>query len=231
MSHVSLSIVIPAYNEEEGLPVVLDDIATNLPTYFREWEAIVVDDGSTDSTGRLADSYAKKNKRIRVIHQANGGYNKAMIAGLSVASKDFIGYFQADGQNLVRDFLECYKLLPGYDLVMAGRGKPHDYSLLRLLFHYGGFVLYRILFGLIYEDPHWVYFWKTKEVQKLSLDPNGGIFLLVESLIKFRKKGLKIIELTTTYRPRVGGEQKAVKAKVILLTLKSVFRLWWQMAT
>lgn len=228
----SLAIVIPAYNEQEGIRIVLNDIIRNLPKYVRDWEAIVVDDGSTDKTGEIADSYGKKHKRIRVIHQPNGGYNKAMIAGLANVSKEYVGYFQGDGQNLVRDFKNYYALLPKYDLLMVGRGKPHDYNLLRLLFHYGGFALYFLLFGLRYQDPHWVYFWRTREIQKLKLDPTGGVFLLVESLIKFRRKGLRVIEAgSVEYRGRVGGEQKAVRPKVIWRTFKSVIGLWWQIVT
>lgn len=228
MRKPSLTIVIPAYNEEAGLPVTLNDCVKNLPKYFSDWEIIVVDDGSTDETPQIADSYAKKYRYIRVLHQPNSGYNKAMITGLALASKDYIGYFQADGQNLVEDFRMCYKLLSQYDLVLAGRGKVIDYSFVRKFFHYGAFFIYRILFGLRYKDPHWVYFWKRSEIQKLKLDPMGGVFLLVESLVKFKQRGLTIIEINTVYRPRVGGEQKAVKLKVIWRTLLSVLRLWWQ---
>lgn len=232
MSKTSLSIVIPAYNEEVGIPVVLDDILTHMPRYVPDYEVIVVDDGSTDKTGNIADEYARKNKRINVIHKSNGGYNSAMIAGIKNATKEYVGYFQADGQNLVRDFVHCYNALQKYDLVFVGRGKPHDYNTIRLFFHYGGFFLYYMLFGLRYSDPHWVYFWKTKEIQKLDLDPSGGVFLLVESLIKFEKKGLKVKELgPVKYRGRIGGEQKAVKPLVIWRTGKSVIRLWWQTVT
>lgn len=227
----SLSIVIPAYNEEESLEFVLKDTLKDLPKYFRDFEIIVVDDGSTDRTLEIADLYAKKSKHIKVIHQPNGGYNKAMITGLRAATKDYVGYMQADGQNRVQDFENCYKLLPDYELVLGGRGKPFDYSVLRLMFHYGSFALYYILFGFRYKDPHWVYFWKTKEVQKLELDPQGGVFLLAESLVKFKRLGLKIAEVTTVYRPRIGGEQKAIKPKVIWRTFKSIFRLWWQIVT
>lgn len=227
----SLSIVIPAYNEEDSLEFVLEDTLKDLPKYFRDYEIIVVDDGSTDRTLEIADAYAKKSKYIKVIHQPNCGYNKAMITGLMAATKEYVGYMQADGQNLVKDFESCYKLLPNYDLVLAGRGKPRDYNFLRLLLHYGGFALYYILFGFRYEDPHWVYFWKTKEVQKLKLDPNGGVFLLAESLVKFKRLGLKIIEVRTVYRSRMGGQQKAVRVKVIWRTFKSIIRLWWQIVT
>lgn len=232
MVNTSLTIVIPAYNEETALVFVLDDILKYLPTYISEYEVVVVDDGSTDTTGNIADFYAKKNKRIHVIHQSNSGYNSAMIAGIQAATKEYIGYFQADGQNLVRDFRHVYAILPRYDLVFVGRGKPHDYSLLRLVFHYGGFVLYFLLFGLRYQDPHWVYFWKTKELQKLKLDSKGGVFLLVESLIKFKRKELKVFEAApVAYRSRMGGEQKAVRPKVIWRTLQSVMKLWFQITT
>lgn len=229
---VSLTIVIPAYNEEESIAFVLEDILKNLPKHIRDFEIIVVDDGSTDNTGAISDKFAKTNKHIRVIHQSNSGYNFAMITGISAATKQYVGYFQGDAQNLVGDFEHCYTMLPDYDLILVGRGKPHDYNFIRLLLHYGGFMLYYILFGLTYKDPHWVYFWKTKEIQEIRLDPHGGVFLLVESLVKFRRKGLRVKEVAeTSYRSRMGGEQKAVKPVVIMRTLISVFRLWGQIIT
>lgn len=228
----SLSIVIPAYNEATSLGFVLDDTLKKLPTYIKDFEVIIVDDGSNDGTSKIADSYAKKYTQVKVIHQKNGGYNKAMIAGIKAASKKFVGYFQADGQNLVDDFKGVYPLLPKFDLIIIGRGKPKDYNIVRLFFHYGGFLLYFILFGLRYQDPHWVYFWRTSKIQEMTLDPNGGVFLLVESLVKFRRSGLRILEMPSVeYRSRMGGEQKAVKLKVILRTIASVFRLWWQIIT
>lgn len=227
-SSVSLSVVIPAFNEEDSLGFVLNDILKHLPKYFKDFEIVVIDDGSTDQTPQIAEAYAKKSKRVKVFHQPNSGYNFAMIQGLKAASKDYIGYMQADGQNQVKDFIQCYKLLPEYDLVLAGRGRPADYNFVRLILHYGCFTLYYILFGLQYDDPHWVYFWKAKEVKKLELDPTGGVFLLAESLIKFKRRGLLIIEVPSVYRSRMGGQQNAVKLKVIQRTLKSIFRLWWQ---
>jgi hypothetical protein len=76
-----------------------------------------------------------------------------------------------------------------------------------------------------------VYIWKTKEVQKLKLDPNGGIFLLVESLVKFKKKGLRIAEAPAPYRPRYGGDNKNDSLKVIWRTLGSMLRLWRKIIT
>ena len=228
----SLSIVIPAYNEEESLGYVLNDTLSYLSKYVKDYEVIVVDDGSTDKTPKVADSFAKRNRRLRVIHRAtNGGFNKAMIRGLKAAKKDYVAYMQADGQDLVRDMVNCFKVMDKFDLVLGVRGKRLDYDLYRTILSYGGLILYRVLLGITYEDVHWVYVWKTKEVQKLKFDPKGGMFLLVESLVKFKRKGLKIGEASSPYRPRYGGINKNDSLEVVVKTLISMFKLWYKIVT
>ena len=188
----SLSIIIPAYNEEESLGYVLNDTLKNLPRVAHDFEVIVVNDGSTDNTPHLAEIFAKRNKRVRVIHQTHKGFNTAMISGLKAAKKTHVAYMHAGGQDLIRDMVNCIRIMNDYDLVLGIRGKRVDYNPYRLLLSYGALVVYWVLFGITYEDVHWVYIWKTKEVQKIKLDPDGGIFLLVESLIKFKQRGLNV---------------------------------------
>lgn len=225
----SLSVVIPAYNEEESLSYVLSDTAHDLPKHVKDYEIIVVDDGSKDGTLQIANSFAKKNKHVRVIHRGgNGGFNKAMITGLKAAEKDYVAYMQADGQDLVRDMVNCIRIMGNYDLVLGIRGKRIDYDLYRSILSYGAWLLYRVLFGITYEDVHWVYVWKTKEVQKLKLDPEGGMFVLVESLVKFRRKGLRIGEASAPYRPRYGGINKNDSLEVVFKTFVSILKLWYK---
>lgn len=224
----SLSIIIPAYNEEESLGYVLSDTLRDLPKIVRSYEVIVVDDGSTDETLRIVKSFVKKNRYVRLISQSHGGFNKAMIKGLKAATKDYVAYMHAGGHDLIRDMVNCIRTMQSYDLVLGIRGKRIDYNLYRTILSYGCLIFYRILFGITYEDVHWVYVWKTKEVQKLNLDPKGGVFLLVESLIKFKRKGLTIGEAAAPYRPRYGGENKNTGLKVIWRTLVSMFNLRWK---
>jgi len=232
MKKPSLSIVIPAYNEEESLGYVLNDTLLSLPKYVKDYELIIVDDGSTDKTPHIANSFAKKNKRVRVIHKrGNGGYNRAMIAGLRAARKDYTAYMQADGQDLIRDMVNCIRIMDRYDLVLGVRGKRIDYDLYHSILSYGCLILYRVLFGITYEDVHWVYVWKTREVQKLEFDPEGGIFLLVESLIKFQRKGLSVGEASAPYRPRYGGINKNDSLEVAWKTFVSIFKLWYKIVT
>lgn len=227
----SLSIVIPAYNEEESLGYVLTDTLKDLPKVVKEYEVIIVDDGSLDKTPQIAESFAKKNRYIRVLHQLHGGFNRAMIAGLKAATKDYVVYMHAGGHDLMRDMVNCIRIMQDYDLVLGIRGKRIDYNSYRLLLSYGCLLLYRVLFDITYEDVHWVYVWKTKEVQKLKLDPKGGVFLLVESLIKFKRKGLRIGEASAPYRPRYGGDNKNTNLYVIWRTFISIFKLWWKIVT
>ncbi len=231
MTPPGLSVVIPAYNEEESLGYVLRDTLKDLPKAVADYELIIVDDGSTDRTPLIAESFAKRNKRVRVIHQQNRGFNKAMISGLRAAKKPYVAYIHAGGQELIRDMVNCIRIMHNYDLVLGIRGKRIDYNAYRLLLSYGALLVYRVLFGITYEDVHWVYIWKTKEVQKLRLDPDGGIFLLVESLIKFKQKGLRVGQALAPYRPRYGGDNKNSSPRVVWATLLSMLKFWWKVGT
>lgn len=225
--NLSISIAIPAYNEEENIEAVVKDTLINLPKYFKTYEVIVIDDGSTDSTGEILDRLAKKNKRLKIIHQKNGGYNKAMQTGLSAAKNDYVAYMQADGQNKISDLKKCFQIMDHYDLVLGDRGNRLDYSPYRLILSHGFLIMLWTLFGIKYHDVNWLYIWKTKEIQKLKLDPNGGVFILVESLVKFRRAGLKIGEAPAPYRSRQGGQAKNMRFKVVRNTFISAMKLKW----
>lgn len=88
-----ISVVVPAYNSEKTLKSTLDDI---LSQTYRQFELILVDDGSKDSTAEICDQYALKDKRIKVIHQNNGGLSCARNNGTQKASGEYITYIDSD---------------------------------------------------------------------------------------------------------------------------------------
>ncbi len=88
-----ISIIVPIYNIEKFLPRCLDSIMSQT---YRDLEIILVDDGSTDSSGKIADRYAKKDSRIKVIHQVNSGVSVARNQGLDQATGDYIGFIDGD---------------------------------------------------------------------------------------------------------------------------------------
>lgn len=80
MTQPTISIIVPVYNSEKFLGACIDSI---LSQSFRDFELILVDDGSRDSSPRICDDYAQKDSRVKVIHKENGGVSSARNAGLS----------------------------------------------------------------------------------------------------------------------------------------------------
>ncbi len=87
------SIIIPVYNVEKYLNKCVDSV---LNQTFTDFEVILVDDGSPDNCPAICDSYAEKDKRVRVIHKQNGGLICARKSGLEAARGDYIGFVDSD---------------------------------------------------------------------------------------------------------------------------------------
>jgi peptidoglycan/xylan/chitin deacetylase (PgdA/CDA1 family) len=96
-----VSVVVAAYNRHATLAETLDSL---LAQTYRDWEAIVVDDGSTDGTGELAERYAGDDPRFRVHRQANGGVSSARNAGVELARGEWLFFLDADDWIVPRAF-------------------------------------------------------------------------------------------------------------------------------
>jgi glycosyltransferase involved in cell wall biosynthesis len=101
-----LSIIIPVYNVENYLSKCVDSI---LAQTFIDFECILIDDGSTDNSGKLCDQYAKKDDRIIVIHQKNSGPSSARNAGLDNARGEWIGFVDSDDWCDINMFSQLYE--------------------------------------------------------------------------------------------------------------------------
>ncbi|OIK09361.1 glycosyl transferase [Bacillus sp. MUM 116] len=88
-----ISIIVPVYKVEPYIQKCVDSILAQTMTDF---ELILINDGSPDRCGEICDEYARKDKRIRVIHKENGGQATARNAGIDIASGDFIGFIDSD---------------------------------------------------------------------------------------------------------------------------------------
>lgn len=88
-----ISVIIPVYNAEKYIKKCIESV---LSQSFSDFELLLVDDGSTDQSGEICDSYAKTDKRIKVIHKQNGGVSTARNAGLLNSSGEYIGFIDSD---------------------------------------------------------------------------------------------------------------------------------------
>lgn len=88
-----ISVIVPVYNAERFLKSTIDSV---LNSTFRDFELILVDDGSTDASGSICDEYASKDHRIKAVHKQNGGISSARNEGLKVSMGEFIGFMDND---------------------------------------------------------------------------------------------------------------------------------------
>ena len=102
-----ISIIVPVYNIELYVKICIESI---LRQTFRNFELILVDDGSTDKSGIICDEYAQKDKRIRVIHQKNQGLSQARNSGIQIAKGKYIGFVDGDDWIHEEMYSELHKL-------------------------------------------------------------------------------------------------------------------------
>lgn len=88
-----ISVIVPVYNVEKYLSQCLDSI---IHQTYKNLEIILVDDGSTDSSGLICDNYSQKDKRIKIIHKCQGGLSDARNAGLKIATGEYISFIDSD---------------------------------------------------------------------------------------------------------------------------------------
>lgn len=114
-----ISVIVPVYNVEKYLPECMDSI---IGQTYRDLEILLIDDGSTDNSGRICDEYAGKDNRVKVIHQSNGGAAGARNAGLKLASGEYLAlvdsddYLERDAYEYMLGILEKYNA----DVVQCG---------------------------------------------------------------------------------------------------------------
>ncbi|MEK7526336.1 MAG: glycosyltransferase family 2 protein [Patescibacteria group bacterium] len=235
MAHIidQLSVFFPSYNEEGNVETTVNKAKTVLEKIAREWEIIIVNDGSKDKTGEIADRLAKTDKRIRVIHlNPNRGYGGAFKAGFYAARYSWITFTDADGQfdfSEVTNFIEKQRQTKA-DLVI-GYYKKRQVSKFKILTSRMWELAVLMLFGLLVRDIDCGFKFVSKKVIDTipKLEAERGAFISSEFLIKARKKGFKIVEIPITHYPRMKGEGTGRHIRVIMQSFVDLFRLYFKL--
>lgn len=151
MKNPQLSIVIPAYNEETNIRLgALDKVSRYLEKQLYRWEAIIVDDGSSDGTPALLDMFAKVNKGFSIIHNPHQGKASTVITGMLASRGDIILFTDLDQATPIS---ELTNILPwfdkGYDVVIGSRSRERmGAPLTRRIMARGFMILRGVILGL-----------------------------------------------------------------------------------
>ena len=220
---------LPAYNEEANLERTVKNVVANLQKNVSEWEIVIVDDGSRDDTGKIADKLVKENSKISVIHHyPNRGYGAAFKSGLYGCKYPWISFIDSDGQF---DFKEISRFIATQEKTQAdmvigyylGRKVPFTRKLNSKAWQ---FIVF-LLFGLNVRDIDCGFKLISKKVvDKIpKLESERGAFISSEFLIKAKKAGFKIVEIGVQHYPRKFGEATGAKLNVIVQSFIDLFRL------
>ena len=116
MKNVAISIIVPVYKAEKYLYDCIDSI---LSQSFKEFELLLIDDGSPDRSGEICEEYAKKDERIRVFHVENGGVGRARNIGIDNSMGQWLFFVDSD-DILLPSYLHMFMNYNSYDMVIGG---------------------------------------------------------------------------------------------------------------
>ncbi len=232
----SLSLIIPAYNEEKRLELSLLKSLEYCRTNIRDWEIIYVDDGSTDHTFEILSSYQGSNPELRILrHSANYGKGRAVRTGMTAAVKDVLLFSDADFSTPIEEAVRLYGILKdGVDVVIGSRGVPGAnveirQSWIRETTGKLGNVVVQTLLPLPFEDTQCGFKMFRANAARcilpaLTID---GFAFDIEMLVIAVNHGLKIIEAPVTWRNVLESKVKPVHNMQVLL---DVFRIRYRLA-
>jgi dolichol-phosphate mannosyltransferase len=209
-----LSVVMPAYNEEEALPAVLPEAVAALDSICGEWELIVVDDGSTDGTAEVLRQHSTEDARIRVLTQrGNLGYPMAVRRGFDAARFLVVGTVDADGQFDLRELSLLYPLLRKAHLAVGCRMQRADGWRRRLASSISNLLVRRVL-GIKVRDLDCRFRLFRKSLLQMIALTGDRVAFDAEVLARTRETGLKWAEESVSHYPRRAGSSKGVTGSV-----------------
>jgi glycosyltransferase involved in cell wall biosynthesis len=230
-----LSFFFPALNEEDHVAALVADALQVLPRFADELDVTVVDDGSTDRTGAIADDLAANDPRVRVIHHGTRrGYGAAVRSGLLAATKPWVFYTDGDRQFELTDLERLVAASDGFDAVVGYREKRAD-PVRRLFVAWVYNRLIRLLFGGGWKDVDCAFKLFRRDVfARVPLDRvrANGAFFSPELLITLRRSGVRVRQVAVRHLPRNAGEPKGAQPRVIARAIRDLvrlrLRLWFQ---
>jgi glycosyltransferase involved in cell wall biosynthesis len=219
-----ISLMFPVFKDERTVRIVAKKALRLLQSAADEYEIIIVNDGSPDQSGDIADELSKQYPCIRVIHhQVNLGYGRAIRSGLSACRYDTICMIDGDDQYEVGDFSKLLKLRDFYDLIITFRYKK-VYSGVRVFISW----IYNKTLRLLFRTPFRDVSTGIRVVRKALIDDicleSTSPFIGAELAIKAMLKGYRVGEVGIQTFPREFGKGSSTSVKNIVATIREMWR-------
>jgi len=220
----SLSIVLPAYNEEANVESAVEEVSTVAQQLGMDYEIILVNDGSTDRTGEISRELAQRIPNFRLVeHYPNRGYGGSLKAGFAAATRELIAFAPADNQFAFSEINRLLERLDEADIVSGYRADRQD-NIVRKFFAFGWNTLMRLLFGYLCRDVDCGFKLFRRDILEHVTIVSDGAMVDTEFLFKARARGYRIADVPVTHLPRLAGESTGGNVKVIARAFRDLVR-------
>ena len=222
-----LTVAMPVYNEQATVRASTDDVQRHVLDVVSGSELVVVDDGSTDDSGRVLDEIAAADPRVRVIHQPNSGHGGALMRALSAAQGEYVLLVDSDRQIALDSFATAWAHIQrGHDCVFGVRRRRHDPMLRLYLMRLVRFAI-RLLFGVRIFDANVPYKLLRRSIwnQALACIPPGTLAPSLFLALFVKLNGHDVVDMDVDHRPRAAGATSIRRLRLLTFSAKAFAQL------
>lgn len=223
----SVSVFFPAYNDEATIAEMVQDALAVLPQLTNDYEVIVVNDGSRDSTPAVLDRLARTEPHVKVIHHLrNKGYGAALRTGIAHATREMIFYTDGDGQYDVGELTALVPLMTEeVDVVNGYKRKRADHAYRRAigaLYNQTARLLFRLPIRDVDCDFRLI---RRASIERVRLESSSGV-ICVEMVRKLHVAGCVFAEAEVSHYPRTHGQSQFFTLPRVARTIFDFLALW-----
>src|SRR5215475_10517381 len=223
-----LSVFFPAYNDSGTIASMVIRTVKTASELTPDFEVIVVDDGSADSTADIADELARTYPQVRAVHHPiNRDYGAALQTGFRSATKELIFYTDGDAQYDPTELADLWRRMDGaVDLVNGykiSRADPLHRIVIGRMYHH----IVRILFGIHVRDVDCDFRLLRRPIfDRVQLEHNSGV-ICVEMMKKIQDAGFRIAEVPVHHYHRAFGKSEFFNYRRLVRTARDLLILWF----
>jgi len=224
---MEITVLFPAYNEEANIRSAMSRALEALRPRFEHFEILIIDDGSRDRTGEIADELAREHPEIRVMHnERNLGLGPTLYKGYRSARYELVIQNAMDYPLDLKDLDKMVPLLAEADIIVAVRKSHAGYTPYRKLTSRVNRAMLRFLFEPKLRDYNYTQLFKKTVLDSVEPTTRNTVFLAPEVVIRAYAMGFKVKEIEIDYHPRIVGEATSGKPGIVVRAVYDTLKFW-----
>lgn len=225
----TISIIIPAYNEEGNLKATVESVVGIISKRFSDYEILIFDDFSTDNTGLIADNLSSKNPKIKVIHnEKNMGFGYNYTKGVEIAEKQYIMMIPGDNEITDESIAKICDAAGRADIIVPFTVNTWIRPLSRRIISKAFTILMNLITGLNLRYYNGPCLHKSSIIKSVPMTTWGYAYM-ASILARLIRSGHSYVEVGMYLKQRGYGGSKAFRVKNILRVAKTLVELFMEM--